>query len=330
MEVIHTPVLLEETIHYLAPRAPGELMIDATLGEGGHSAAFLERFPELYIAGIDADGEIQARARERLAPFGQRIRLYKRWADDFFTDYPVDLPFPDTILFDLGISLFHYEGSGRGFSFMRDEYLDMRLDTSSGKTAADLIASLSEKDFADLLYNNAGERFSRRIASAVHSAKKQNPITSTTALAELVAASVPASYRHGSIHPATRTFQALRMAVNNEADNLPSMLEKALEKLKIGGRMGVISFHSGEDRKVKNFFREKSRDCTQPDMTTGRGHARLSIQPDAPISRSVGICPVKILTRKPISAGDEECRKNPPSRSAKFRAVEKIDTGVAS
>ena len=316
MEVIHTPVLLEEAIQYLAPRTPGELMIDATLGEGGHSAAFLERFPALRIAGVDADPEIQVRARERLSPFGTRIGFYNRWADEFFSDYPAELPFPDTILFDLGISLFHYEGSGRGFSFMRDEYLDMRLDVSRGKTAADLIAGLPEKDFADLLYNNAGERYSRRIAAAVKAAKRQGTITSTAALAELVADSVPVSYRRGPIHPATRTFQALRMAVNNEVESLPCILEKALKKLKTGGRMGVISFHSGEDRKVKNFFREMSRDCTG--------------QPDTPISRSVGICSVKILTRKPISAGEEECRKNPPSRSAKFRAVEKISCGVSS
>ena len=314
MEVIHTPVLLEETLHYLAPGSEEDLMIDATLGEGGHSAAFLERFPALRIAGVDADGEIQKRARERLAPYGNRICFFNRWADVFFTDYPVSLPAPGIIFFDLGISLYHYEGSRRGFSFMRDEYLDMRLDTSRGKTAADLIKELSEKDFADLLFNNAEERYSRRIAAAVQKAKKSGPVTSTAALAELVAGSVPASYRHGFIHPATRTFQALRMAVNGEAEKLPSMLEKALERLKTGGRMGVISFHSGEDRKVKDFFREKSRDCTSPE--------------DTPICRKGSVRSVNILTRKPVSAGEEECRANPPSRSAKFRAVEKTGTGV--
>ena len=310
MEVIHTPALLEETIHYLGPRAQGELMIDATMGEGGHSAAFLERFPALKIAGVDADGEIQARARERLSSYSGRITYYKCWANEFFSNYPAELPFPDTILFDLGISLYHYEEARRGFSFMRDEFLDMRIDTSRGKTAADLIASLSEKDFANLLYYNADERYSRRIASAVQKAKKMSPITGTAALAELVFASVPGSYRRSPIHPATKTFQALRMAVNNEGEKLPLMLENALQKLKIGGRMGVISFHSGEDRKVKHFFREKSRDCTS--------------RQDTPMYRSEGIGFVNILTRKPVSAGYEECRNNPPSRSAKFRAAEKI------
>ena len=316
MDVIHTPVLLEETIHYLGPRAEGELMIDATLGEGGHSAAFLERFPTLRIAGVDADGEIQKKAKERLSFYGSRVCFYKTWAHEFFSDYPAELPFPDTILFDLGISLFHYEGARRGFSFMRDEYLDMRLDTSRGKTAADLIAGLSERDFADLLYYNAGERYSRRIAAAVKAAKKQGPVTSTVVLAGLVSASVPAVYRRGPIHPATRTFQALRMAVNGEKEHLPAMLQTALERLKTGGRMGVISFHSGEDREVKNFFREKSRDCICGENT--------------PIPRREAIRSVNILTRKPVSAGDEERRNNPPSRSAKFRAAEKIGAGVYS
>ena len=316
MEAIHTPVLLEETIQYLAPRKPDELMIDATLGEGGHSAAFLERFPALVIAGVDADGKIQERARERLASYGNRILFFNRWADEFFTDYPASLPSPDTILFDLGISLYHYEGSGRGFSFMKDEYLDMRIDTSRGKTAADLIAALSERDFADLLYYNAGERYSRRIAASVKTAKKNSPITSTVALAEIVKASVPAASRRGLLHPATRTFLALRMAVNDEAEKLHSMLEKAFGRLKTGGRMGVISFHSGEDRKVKNFFKEKSRDCIREE--------------DTPISRREEIRSVNILTRKPLTAGEEECRNNPPSRSAKFRVAEKTDTGVYS
>jgi 16S rRNA (cytosine1402-N4)-methyltransferase len=276
----------------------------------------LERFPALRIAGVDADEEIQRRAKERLSPFGSRICFFKCWAEEFFEDYPAGLPFPDTILFDLGISLYHYEGSGRGFSFSRDEYLDMRLDTSRGKTAAELIAGLSEKDFADLLYNNAGERYSRRIAAAVQRAKKDSPVTTTAALAELVVTAVPAVYRRGPLHPATRTFQALRMAVNGEGKRLELMLETALERLKVGGRMGVISFHSGEDRKVKYFFREKSLDSTRP--------------PETPICRKEENWSVKILTRKPVTAGPEECRKNPPSRSAKFRVAEKIAAGVRS
>jgi 16S rRNA (cytosine1402-N4)-methyltransferase len=316
MGAVHTPVLLEETIRCLAPRGEAELMVDATLGEGGHSRAFLERFPGLRIIGIDADREIQEKAKEELVEFGNRIRFYNLWSGEFFSAYPVDLEKPDTILFDLGISMYHY-ASHRGFSFLKDEYLDMRIDTSRGETAADLIARLSERDLADLLYHNAEERYSRRIAAAVSSAKKNSPVTSTSALAELVLSSVPAKYRHGPIHPATRTFQALRMAVNGEAEKLPGMLEDALKVLKTGGRMGVISFHSGEDRTVKYFFREKNKDCTCP--------------PQTPICRCGGIRTVNILTRKAISAEKEEIRNNPPSRSAKLRVVEKIhEPGVAT
>ncbi|MDR1143222.1 MAG: 16S rRNA (cytosine(1402)-N(4))-methyltransferase RsmH [Spirochaetaceae bacterium] len=313
MNVVHSPVLLEETIRYLAPREEGELMIDATLGEGGHSFAFLSRFPGLRIAGIDADREIQAKARERLKDFPDRIRFYTCWSQEFFAAYPEDLERPDTILFDLGISLYHYEESRRGFSFRKDEYLDMRLDTSRGKTAAELISSLPEKDLADLLYTYADERFSRRIARAVK--KASVPVTTTGALAGLVAASVPAPYRRGPVHPATRTFQALRMAVNREVSGLPPLLENALKALKTGGRMGVISFHSGEDRTVKRFFRDKNRDCTCP--------------PEAPICRCGGFRTVTILTRRAVSAGKAERLSNPSSRSAKLRAAEKIhESGV--
>jgi 16S rRNA (cytosine1402-N4)-methyltransferase len=334
VETIHTPVLLEETLRYLAPKGD-ELMVDATLGEGGHSEAFLRRFPGLRVAGVDADREIQERAKERLACFGGRLRFFVSWAQDFFSSYPGDLESPGIILIDLGISRFHYEASGRGFSFLRDEYLDMRLDTSRGKTAASLIAALSEKDLADLLYHNAGERYSRRIAGAICAAKKRSPVESAAVLADIVAAAVPPSYRRGPPHPATRTFQALRMAVNGEAENLPVLLERALETLKTGGRMGVISFHSGEDRTVKRFFRERSRAVPPVSGASGEAAPASARRGKTPIGRSEGFspyprppCRVRILTGKPLAASGEERRNNPPSRSAKFRAVEKIDTGV--
>jgi 16S rRNA (cytosine1402-N4)-methyltransferase len=310
MEIVHTPVLPEETIQFLGPRGAGELMIDATLGEGGHSYAFLSRFPDLHIIGIDADSEIQRVARERLKEFGDRIRFYTGWSQSFFAEYPVDIKRPNTILADLGVSLFHYERGNRGFSFRKDEALDMRLDTSAGESAADLIAALPEKDLADLLYRNADERYSRRIARAVVEVRKQGTITTTGALAELVERAVPASYRHGPIHPATRTFQALRIAVNGELSRLPDLLEGGLRVLESGGRMGVISFHSLEDRIVKNFFREKNKDCTCP--------------PEAPICRCEGRRAVNILTRKGIAPGEAEIQKNPASRSARLRVVEKV------
>ena len=310
MEVFHTPVLLEETIKYLAPRKAGELMIDATVGEGGHLFAFLSQFPDLKVIGIDADSEIQKTARERLAPFGDRVQFYTGWSHDFFAEYPAEIRRPDTILMDLGVSLYHYEKSGRGFSFRYDEPLDMRLDTSSGLSASDLIARLSEKDLADLLYTNAEERYSRQIARAIVEARKSGAITSSAVLAEIIERAVPPAYRHGAIHPATKTFLALRIAVNGELSRLAGLLEAAFRILETGGRLGVISFHSLEDRIVKNFFRDKNRDCICP--------------PEAPICKCGGQRAVTILTRKGVSPGEEEIRKNPPSRSARFRAAEKI------
>ena len=310
MEVVHTPVLLEETVKYLAPRKAGELMIDATIGEGGHSYAFLSQFPELKVIGIDADPEILKTARERLGHFGERVQFYSGWSHDFFAEYPGDCKRPDTILMDLGVSLFHYEKGGRGFSFRYDEKLDMRIDTSSGISAAELIGRLSEKDLADLIYANGEERYSRRIARAIAEAKSGGAITSSVVLAEIVERAVPPAYRHGPVHPATRTFQALRIAVNGELSRLADLLEAAFRVLEPAGRLGVITFHSLEDRIVKNFFREKNRDCICP--------------PEAPICKCGGQRAVTILTRKGIKAGEEEIRKNPPSRSARFRAAEKI------
>jgi len=310
MEIVHTSVLLEETIKYLAPRKPGELMIDATVGEGGHSYAFLNQFPELKIIGIDADPEILKTSHKRLERFGERVQFYNGWSHDFFAEYPGNYKRPDTILFDLGISLFHYEKSGRGFSFRYDEKLDMRIDNSTGFTAAELIERLSEKDLADLIYANGEERYSRRIARAIGEAKSSAMITSSAVLAEIVEKSVPPAYRHGPIHSATRTFQALRIAVNGELSRLADLLEAAFRILEPGGRLGVISFHSLEDRIVKNFFREKNRDCICPQ--------------EAPICKCGGQRELAILTKKGIGSGEEEIRKNPPSRSARFRAAEKI------
>ncbi|MDR2094918.1 MAG: 16S rRNA (cytosine(1402)-N(4))-methyltransferase RsmH [Treponema sp.] len=310
MEVIHTPVLLEEVISLLGPRKAGELMVDATLGEGGHSFALLSRFNDLKIVGIDADAGIMERAKERLAVFGERVRFHSCWSQDFFAEYPRELKRPDTILIDLGVSLYHYEKSGRGFSFRKDEELDMRLDTGRGQSAAELIARLPEKELAGLLYDNAGERFSRRIARLIVEARNRGRITSTAALAEIVERAVPPSCRHTKVHPATKTFQALRIAVNGELSALPGLLENSLQVLANGGRLGVISFHSLEDRIVKNFFREKNKTCTCPS--------------EMPIGRCEEHRVLTLLTRKGLSPGIDEIERNPPSRSARLRVVEKI------
>jgi 16S rRNA (cytosine1402-N4)-methyltransferase len=316
VEFVHTPVLLEETIRYLAPRGSGELMVDATMGEGGHSQAFLSRFTDLRIIGIDADKEIQKVAGERLKEFASRLRFYSGWSHDFFAEYPLSVKRPDTILMDLGVSLYHFEKAGRGFSFRYDEPLDMRIDPSSGMSAAELIARLSEKDLADLIYANSGERYSRRIAGAIAEAKASGPVRTSLTLSEIVTGAVPPAYRHGPVHPATKTFMALRMAVNAELSRLPDLLEAAFRVLEPGGRMGVISFNSAEDKIVKDFFRVKNRDCICP--------------PETPICRCGGRRLLNLLSRKGVSPTEEEIRRNPPSRSARLRAVEKVLDEVGS
>jgi len=306
--------MLEQALEYLAPRGEMELMVDTTLGEGGHSHAFLSRFPDLSVIGIDADAEIQAVARERLAGFSGRVEFYRGRAQDFFASYPAGQRRPNTVLADLGISLYHYARSDRGFSFSGDEPLDMRVDPSVGVSAAELLASMSENDIADMLYQNAEERYSRRIAREIARARRHGAIASAAALAELVKQAVPASYRYGPIHPATRTFLALRIVVNRELQGLPDLLEGALRVLEPGGRLGIMCYHSLEDRIVKNLFRKKSRDCSCP--------------PEVPSCRCAGRT-VRLLTRKGVTPDVEEIRRNPPSRSARLRVVEKIKDAEA-
>jgi 16S rRNA (cytosine1402-N4)-methyltransferase len=288
-------------------------MVDANTGEGGHSYAFISMFDDLKMICIDADKNILSIAEKRLTDYSSRIYFHHGWSDEFFADYPSQFKRPDSILFDLGISSYHYRVSGLGFSFDKDEYLDMRIDSSKGITAAELLARLPERELADLIYNNADERYSRRIASVIVNERQRAAITTTSALTGLIEKAVPASYRHGPIHPATRTYQALRIAVNGELSRLPSLLEAALRVLEPGGRLGVISFHSGEDRIVKNFFRSMNKNCTCPE--------------NAPICKCVGRRSVNLLTKKGISPQKEEIERNPPSRSARLRVVEKVLDG---
>jgi 16S rRNA (cytosine1402-N4)-methyltransferase len=319
-EAVHTPVLPEETAALLGaaleaegvPDGSGALFIDGTLGEGGHSELFLTRFPKLNVIGIDADSKILYAARERLSRFRDRMVFHEGWNDEFFKFYPMDggAPLPCIILLDLGVSLFHYEKGDRGFSFWTDESLDMRIDTTRGVPASGLLSTLSEAELEKLLRENAEERFARRIAKAIVMERKSAPITRTLDLAELVTAAVPLFARHRRLHPATRTFAALRVAVNGELERLPSLLELAFNTLKPGGRLGVISFHSLEDRIVKNYFRSLTRDCICP--------------PEAPVCVCRGHRLARPITTKPVAPTEAEVAENPPSRSAKLRVIEKV------
>ena len=306
---VHVPVLLEAVLELLAPPAGEACLVDATLGEGGHTEAFLSRFPRLRVVGVDKDAEILRKAEARLASFGGRVRLVQSGFADFFERGLGELR-PERILMDLGVSMFHFEQSGRGFSFRSDEPLDMRLDSGEGRTAAELLREAEEGELARLLEDFGEEPRARRIAAAiVRHRERQGPVTSSGQLARIVAAAVGPEARHGRTHPATRTFQALRIAVNDELEELARALPAALRGLSEGGRMGVIAFHSLEDRIAKRFFRERARACTCP--------------PEWPICQCGGKSQLALLTRKPVSATEEERRANPASRSAKLRVVEK-------
>ena len=314
MEIIHTSVLLNETLEWLSPEnesfVDNAFMVDSTLGEGGHSFAFLNRYKNLRIIGLDADQKIQARAKERLSCFGDRMNFHLGWFNDFYANYPDNLPKPNLILFDLGISVFHYERSGRGFSFRYDEELDMRLNDSEGKSASDIVNTMREEELANLIFNYSEERYSRRIARAIVENRQLAPITNSKVLAQIIYDCVPAGYRHGGIHPATKTFQALRIAVNAELNRLPEALNSAFDVLEVGGKMGVITFHSLEDRIVKNTFRNWAKVCSCP--------------PEQPICTCGGSPKVELLTRKPIGPTEEEVKENSPSRSAKLRVIRKL------
>ena len=314
MEIVHTPVLLEECLAYLSPVGEtyekSAFMIDSTLGEGGHSNAFLSKFPNLRILGLDRDKTIQSRARERLSVYGDRMDFYNGWFNEFYASYPEDKEKPNLILFDLGISVYHYEKSGRGFSFRYDEKLDMRLNSEEGESAADIVNNWREENLANMIYLYSDEKFSRRIARAICEARSSGKIESSKQLADIIYNAVPSNYKHGPIHPATRTFQALRIAVNSELKRLPEALHDAFNVLEVGGKMGVITFHSLEDRIVKNYFRNLGKKCVCPAQ-------------QAKCTCGGREC-AEILTRKPVEPTSEEIKSNSPSRSAKLRVVRKL------
>ncbi|MDD2297050.1 MAG: 16S rRNA (cytosine(1402)-N(4))-methyltransferase RsmH [Sphaerochaetaceae bacterium] len=309
MEYMHHPVLAQEVLEQLSPPAKNPLMIDCTLGEGGHALLFLERYPDLRVIGLDRDPHIIEKAKKRLAPFKERFTAVNTWFDEYLTAY--DQEAPSAILFDLGISIYHYEESGRGFSFGRSEDLDMRLDPSAPFSVADIVNTFREKEIADIIFTNGEERYGRRIASAICNYRNKQPITRSDELAAIIRQAVPASYRYGRIHPATRTFQALRIAVNNELDRIVPAVDRAIEILRPKGRVAVISFHSLEDRPVKHLFRKRADGCVCP--------------PEAPRCTCGGKPAITILTKKPIVPSEQECQENPPSRSAKLRVAEKLE-----
>lgn len=324
----HIPVLLEAVVEALAPRAGGRY-IDATVGGGGHASGILERSaPDGLLLGIDRDPEAIALARERLARFGERAVLvqgdYARLGELARACGFVSV---QGVLFDLGVSSYQLASPERGFSFQVDAPLDMRYDPSFGPTAADLVNSLSEDALAELLWRYGEEPASRRIARRIVQVRERAPIRTTLQLAQLVAEVAGRPGRR--IHPATQTFMALRIAVNRELECLPKGLQEAVELLAPGGRLVVLTFHSLEDRLVKEFLRRESGACEWPDDLPVE--ACPDFRPDGQterVCRSLrsGGCvrPVRLrILGRARKAGAEEVQRNPRARSVRMRVAER-------
>jgi 16S rRNA (cytosine1402-N4)-methyltransferase len=312
MEFHHVPVLLEPTMKSLALKSDG-IYVDGTLGGGGHSENILLRTePSGKLIGIDQDDEALAAAGARLEKFGDRfIAVKANFSQMKQVLSDLNIHEVDGILLDIGVSSHQLDEAGRGFSYMTDAPLDMRMDQNSNKkTAADLLAELSEEEIANLIYKYGEERYSRRIAKQIIEYRKKQPILTTFQLVDLIRKAMPKVKNKEKQHPAKRTFQALRIAVNDELGVLERALDDALGLLKTGGRLSIITFHSLEDRIVKERFRIWAKGCTCP--------------PDFPVCVCGKVPTVKIINRKPIVADEEELTLNPRSRSAKLRCVEKL------
>ena len=307
----HLSVLPDEVISLLAPH-PGGTYLDGTLGGGGHAGLILERCtPGGTLVGIDQDREALQATGRRLADFGTAAQLVhgnfgelERHLDT------LGIAGLDGFLFDLGVSSHQLDSGARGFSFQQNATLDMRMDTSRGDTAADLINGLPEQELERIIRDYGEERWAKRIAAFIVRARAEAPVETTFQLVDIIKGAIPKAKWEERIHPATRTFQAVRIAVNRELENLEQGLRAALDRLKPNGRGVVISFHSLEDRIVKHIFREYAAGCICP--------------------RNFPICAcnnkprLKVLTNRPVLATAQELEVNPRSRSAKLRAVEKL------
>jgi 16S rRNA (cytosine1402-N4)-methyltransferase len=297
----HIPVLVEEVVRSLRPQAQG-VYVDATLGEGGHAEALLRATaPSGRLVGIDRDAEVLEFARQRLAPFGSRVDIIHGHAAELQTILGrLQVAQADGILLDLGVSSFQLETAERGFSFAREGPLDMRMDRTAEQTAATLVNTLGEWELVDIIRRYGEEHWARRIARAILRARRHTPLQTTQDLAAIITQVIPPSARRPRIHPATRTFQALRIAVNQELSRLEESLNVAIACLRPGGRLCVIAYHSLEDRIVKRTFQAYA---TSPENATPR---------------------VRLLTKKPVTCTLAERQVNPRARSAKLRVLERV------
>ncbi len=302
---MHEPVLYQPIINALRPRSPGKY-VDATIGAGGHAWGILEASkPDGLLVGFDVDPRALELADQRLSLFSGRYSLFLSSYSELATELlALGWDHVDGILIDLGVSSMQIDSPERGFSFLKDGPLDMRFSPSQPFSAADLVNTLEEEELSGIIWEYGEERHARKIARAII---QNRPVTRTSDLADIIS---KVSRKDSSrIHPATRTFQALRIRVNGELDALESFLPQAISTLNSGGRLAVISFHSLEDRIVKHFFRRESRDCICP--------------PDQPVCNCKHVASISEITRHPITADEKEIENNIRSRSAKLRVVEK-------
>nr|WP_325302410.1 16S rRNA (cytosine(1402)-N(4))-methyltransferase RsmH [uncultured Dysosmobacter sp.] len=311
MEYTHKSVLLDECIEGLAIRPEGTY-VDGTLGRAGHSREIAKRLTTGRLVCIDRDMAAIEAAKERLAPWMDRVTLvHGNFADlgELLDRAGVDRA--DGMLFDLGVSSPQLDDAARGFSYMQDAPLDMRMDTSAVLTAGTVVNTWSYEELRRILFEYGEERYAPAIAKAICRVREDRPIATTLELVEVIKEAMPAAALREKQHPAKRSFQAIRIAVNGELDALPPMLEAAVDKLSPGGRLAVITFHSLEDRIVKRAMQDMARGCTCP--------------PEFPVCVCGKKPKLKLLNRKPIVSGEAELADNPRARSAKLRLAEKCD-----
>lgn len=307
---VHIPVLLQECIENLNIDPEG-IYLDGTLGLGGHSFEIASRLKGGRLICIDRDETAIKRAGKRLAPFGDKVTLiHGNFSDAAELLDNAGINSVDGMLFDLGVSSPQLDEAERGFSYMNDAPLDMRMDTSCGITAYDLVNSWDKSRLEHILFDYGEERYARRIVSAIVSRREEKPIETTLELADIIRSAMPAAALREKQHPAKRTFQAVRIAVNDELGAVRQMMETAPDKLSKGGRLCIISFHSLEDRIVKSGIAARENGCTCPR--------------EAPICTCGFVQTLKSVCRKPILPSEEEIKRNPRSRSAKLRVAERV------
>jgi len=310
MEFQHKSVLLDETIEALKIRPDG-IYVDGTLGGAGHSFEIASRLETGRLIGIDRDRVALSAAEQRLSPYAERVTLvHSNFSEIASVLQQLEIPGVDGMLFDLGVSSPQLDDAERGFSYMADAPLDMRMNRDDALTAYDVVNTWERSELKRIFYDYGEERFAPQIAAAIERSREKKPIETTLELADVIRSAMPPQALREKQHPAKRSFQAIRIAVNDELGSVSRMLETAIPLLNPGGRIAVITFHSLEDRIVKSAFKQAAKGCTCP--------------PEFPVCVCGKKPLVKIITGKPIVSGENELSENPRARSAKLRVAERI------